>query len=106
MRISPHCLTLSSIAFVLTGCAYLPFTDSSPKAAPAARALERCNSQDAQWAVGKTNTEQHVNEARRRAGAYMVRVLRPGQITTREFNEERLNLEVDATGRILAARCG
>ena len=47
-----------------------------------------------------------MNEARKRAGAYMVRVLRPGQATTMEFNGERLNLEVDATGRIVAARCG
>jgi hypothetical protein len=36
----------------------------------------------------------------------MARVLRPGQPTTREFNAERLNLEVDTTGRIVAARCG
>jgi hypothetical protein len=35
----------------------------------------------------------------------MVRVLRPGQAVTMEFNAERLNLEVDATGRIVAARC-
>ena len=56
--------------------------------------------------VGKTNTEHNVNEARKRSGAYMARVLRPGQVTTREFNAERLNLEVDATGRIIAARCG
>jgi len=27
-------------------------------------------------------------------------------MTTKEFNAERLNLEVDATGRILAVRCG
>lgn len=78
--------------------------DCGCPAAP--RAQQRCDTNGAQWAVGKTNTEHNVNEARKRAGAYMARVLRPGQVTTREFNAERLNLEVDATGRIIAARCG
>ncbi len=32
--------------------------------------------------------------------------LRPGQIITKEFNAQRLNLEVDANGRIVAVRCG
>jgi hypothetical protein len=36
----------------------------------------------------------------------MVRILRPGQMVTKEFDPERLNLEVDAAGRIIAARCG
>ena len=77
---------------------------NTPSAAP--RPVQRCNTDGAQWAVGKTNTEHNINEARKRAGAYIARVLRPGQPTTREFNAERLNLEVDATGRIISARCG
>ncbi len=44
--------------------------------------MQRCDTNGAQWAVGKTNTEHNVNEARKRAAAYMVRVLRPGQVTT------------------------
>ena len=56
--------------------------------------------------MGKTNTVQHVEEARRRSGALMARVLRPGQATTLEFNAERLNLLVDATGRFTTASCG
>lgn len=72
----------------------------------AQRALQRCDASAAQWAVGKTNTERNVSTAREKSGAYMVRVLNVGQPTTREFNAERLNLEVDATGRIVSARCG
>ena len=34
------------------------------------------------------------------------RILRPGQMVTKEFNAQRLNLEVDANGRIVAVRCG
>lgn len=81
-----------------------PSGNDTPTSAP--RPLQRCDAQAAQWAVGKTNTEHNVNEARKRAGAYMVRVLNLGQAVTQEFNAERLNLEIDATGRIVAARCG
>ena len=56
--------------------------------------------------MGKTNTEHNINEARKRSGAYIARVLKPGQPMTRDFNVERLNLEVDATGRIIKAFCG
>ena len=74
--------------------------------AAAPRPPQHCDPRAAQWAVGKTNTEHTIAEARKRSGAYIARVLRPGQPTTREFNAERLNLEVDASGRIVAARCG
>ena len=41
-----------------------------------------------------------------RWGAQTARSLRPGQIITKEYDTQRLNLEVDSTGRILAAKCG
>lgn len=108
MRHSLQMLALAAAAVVLTACSSSPFGPAKTKApdSPQPRAEQRCDQARAQWAVGKTNTEHNINEARQRAGAYMARVLRPGQVTTREFNAERLNLEVDATGRILAARCG
>ena len=36
----------------------------------------------------------------------MARVLRPGQMVTKELDRQRLNLELDAGGKIIAARCG
>lgn len=110
MRPSLQMLALVATSAVIAGCAMPPPAGSGSSQAggnpQAPRPQQRCDTNGAQWAVGKTNTEHNVNEARKRAGAYMVRVLRPGQVTTRDFNAERLNLEVDATGRIIAARCG
>ena len=54
----------------------------------------------------QNSTASVVELARVRSGAQMARVLRPGQIITKEFNAQRLNLEVDANGRIVAVRCG
>ena len=65
-----------------------------------------CNAQPAQSAVGKNSTAKVVEAARVSAGALMARIIRPGQMVTKEFDAERLNLEVDAAGRIVAVRCG
>lgn len=74
---------------------------------PRAQAPEGlCNAQPAQAAVGQSSTASVVESARARSGARMVRILRPGQMVTKEFDTQRLNLEVDANGRILAVRCG
>lgn len=108
MRHPLQLLAVATAAALLTACSSSPFgpSKSSAPEGPKPRPVQRCDQAGAQWAVGKTNTEHTINEARQRAGAYMARVLRPGQPTTRELNPERLNLEVDATGRIIAARCG
>ena len=112
MRLPLHLIAGCAAALVATGCSVMPPSGNTgsgagPKGdARTPRPEQRCQQAGAQWAVGKSNTESNVNEARKRSGAYMARVLRPGQPTTREFNAERLNLEVDATGRIVAARCG
>jgi hypothetical protein len=47
-----------------------------------------------------------IEQARVASGAAMARVLHPKQATTREFNNERLNLLVDGNGRITALHCG
>ena len=114
MRHTLSWMSLAAASVLLSACssfAPLGGSNSNTSSAPAAskkpaRPVQQCQQAGAQWAVGKTNTEHTINEARQRAGAYMARVLRPGQPTTREFNAERLNLAVDATGRITAAHCG
>lgn len=101
-------LSVSAIALLtLAGCGSMdaPWSSSRPGAARP-QAPQICNAQPAQAFIGRTNTAQNLEQARQRSGAAMARVLHPGQITTREFNAERLNLEVDATGRIISVRCG
>lgn len=80
-------------------------TQSDSRAAPAGVAAQ-CNAQPAQFAVGQNSTARVMESARARAGAEMARVLRPGQMVTKEFNAQRLNLQVDANGRIVAVSCG
>ena len=65
-----------------------------------------CNAAPAQSAIGQQSTGAVIEKARVASGAAMARVLQPNQPTTLEFNHERLNVVVDAAGRITAVRCG
>lgn len=100
---------LAAVALAaLAGCSgygQAPAGSAATEAAPPPAAAQ-CNAQAAQFAVGQNSTASVMESARARSGAHMARILRPGQVTTMEFNAQRLNLEVDAGGRIVAARCG
>ncbi|MET0581677.1 MAG: I78 family peptidase inhibitor [Pseudoxanthomonas sp.] len=76
----------------------------APPAPPAAAA--GCDDSQAQWAIGKKVSEADVEQARKDSGAESVRTLKPDQAVTMEFNANRLNLDVDATGTVTAIRCG
>jgi len=64
----------------------------------------RC--QPVQGLVGQPADEATVEQAREDAHAERVRVLRPGQAVTLEFDGARLNVEVDESNTIVALRCG
>lgn len=65
-----------------------------------------CDDSQAQWAIGKSVTAADAEQARKDAGAEAVRILKPGEIVTMEFNDKRLNLDLDAKGVVTAVRCG
>ncbi len=92
----------------LLGCAApkAPSAGAGPVPVPGGTAAGICSARGAQFAVGKMPGASVVEQARQRSGAYMARVLRPGQMVTMEFNAQRLNLDLDAAGLIARARCG
>lgn len=69
-------------------------------------ASARCNAAPAQEAVGQTVTPQRAETARQQAGARAVRVIGHGDIITKEYNSGRLNLQLDADGRVARVYCG
>jgi len=94
--------SLSALA-LLAGCAGVNEPTVGPTGAPRSGT---CDAKPAQSAVGQNSTAKVVEAARVRSGAMIARILRPGQMITKEFDAQRLNLEVDANGRIVAVRCG
>jgi hypothetical protein len=96
---------LSPLLPLAAACCLAACAQQQAGAAPDAEA-GTCQAKPAQFAVGYNYTEAVLDEVRRRSGARLARVLRPGQMTTMEFSAERVNLEVDAGNRVTRVRCG
>jgi hypothetical protein len=65
-----------------------------------------CREAAASFALGETYTDRLARQARRAAEARIVRKVEPGRSYTMEFRADRLNLDVDGRGIVLAVRCG
>lgn len=78
----------------------------APGAAPQAPPVGNCDATQAQTLVGQPLTEDATRQARQDTHARRVRVLKPGQAVTMEFDGERLNIDVDANDVVSGVRCG
>jgi len=94
----------AAACLVSAACAQNP--PRMPQDSPSSAAPGECHDDAAQFAVGQVLDATLGDELRRRCGAHRVRVLRPGQMSTMEFDAARLTIEVDAAGHVVAARCG
>ena len=65
-----------------------------------------CDAGKVQWMIGALADAAQVERARIAAGAASVRVIAEGMMVTQDYREDRLNLDLDARGRIRAVRCG
>jgi Peptidase inhibitor I78 family len=101
-------LTVAGAVALLAGCAApAPAPAPAPAApVPPPEPVFQCNADGARFAVGQPLTPQLEAAARVRAGAGLVRVLKPGEAATMELNGGRLNLDVDARNRVTEVRCG
>lgn len=66
----------------------------------------RCTADAANAYLGKAADAATVEAARKAAGAERVRTIKPGQMVTMEYLEGRLNVYLDANGRIERITCG
>ncbi|NNM75724.1 hypothetical protein HJG53_02220 [Sphingomonas sp. ID1715] len=69
-------------------------------------AMEGCDASDLKFLIGATLDEALTTRARDASGATSVRVIQPGQMVSMDYVAERLNIEVDAAGKVISARCG
>lgn len=101
-------LPAAVLAFAVSACAQAPTSEAAagpprPVADPTSAA--HCDAGKASVAIGQLPRAEVVEAARLAAGAEVVRTLRPGQAITKEFRVGRLNLVLDADGRIASAHC-
>ena len=97
-------LFAAPLLFVITACT----GTLAPAPAPTQpdRGGNECKAADAQFAVGQNADAALLEQARQRSGSRIARILRPGQMVTMEYSAERLNLDVDASGKVASVRCG
>ncbi|WP_286788790.1 MULTISPECIES: I78 family peptidase inhibitor [unclassified Pseudomonas] len=109
---------LSSLAALISSLVLVSACSSSPEsgsnertrssdAATSASSLgSGCNSDAAQYAVGKTATPELFKQLQERSGARITRLVRPDDAMTMDFNSERLTITTDEALVIKTARCG
>lgn len=66
----------------------------------------KCDAAPVQALVGSTLTEAMQQDALKRSGARSLRVIPPGTAVTMDFREDRLNIDVDAAGKVTGVKCG
>ena len=112
-------------SLVLAACSSAPRDDATTPAAdaPAAStpvastpapdattapptAMQECNADAAQDAVGKTANDAVIEQARQASGATVARALRPDMVITMEYRGDRQNLRTDTTNVVVSVGCG
>ena len=93
---------LAALLF-LSGCTTVA-ADQQP--VPAEGSGGTCNAAPGQGLIGRQSTPQLGAEAQRLTGAARMRWIRPGQMVTMDYREDRLNIDLDEQGRITGLRCG
>ncbi|WP_426944467.1 I78 family peptidase inhibitor [Pseudomonas oryzihabitans] len=106
---TPLLLAGAALFTLLAGCGSHE-TQSSPAAASApsgaVSSSGRCNSDAVQDLVGKALSPALAEEGRQRAGAQIVRVVRPQDPMTMDFNSQRLTITTSASLVVQTATCG
>ena len=87
----------------LAGCAQEP--PQVPVAPPPPMIAGQCDDSLVQDAVGKPFNEPLIAQLKAKSRAERVRVVRPGQMVTMEFDAQRLTVDVDAQERVTRIRC-
>lgn len=65
-----------------------------------------CNAEGLSDLVGRPATQELGAEALRRSGSKTLRWIRPGDVVTMDYREDRLNVHLDEAGRVERLRCG
>ena len=92
---------------ITIGCAPVPPAPEGAETYPVKGSTGRlCNAAQAQPLVGRASSTELGAEALRLSGAGTLRWIGPGDMVTMDYREDRLNIELDANGRVKAVRCG
>ena len=95
-------MRLVAVALLLTGCTPM----MTPEVQPAVGEEGRCDLTRLQPLVGREGNAELGAEALRLSGAVALRWKPPGAVVSMDFRTDRLNVELDAAGRVTGFGCG
>lgn len=87
-----------ALGLALAGCATVEPAPAPPQG--------QCDAAAIADLVGQAATPEIGAEAMRRSGSARVRWLRPGDVMTMDYSLQRLNIHLDAQGRVDHFACG
>jgi hypothetical protein len=82
-----------------------PSTSYAPPM-PSGAAAPDCDSDSVQNMLGQAYSDGAGEAARKKSGSRIIRLLKPGQVMTMEYDPTRINIILDDKGAIQALRCG
>lgn len=93
-------LALLSVLPLVAACA------TAGTAGPATEGPGECRLDAVQYAVGQPYTVELGAALQDKSGARSLRAISPGQAVTMDFRSDRLNIEIDAQGKVVRVSCG
>ena len=97
---------LALLLALTMACTAVPAEEAAEPAEPAVGPGGRCDASGLGNLVGREASDALGAEALRRSGARMLRWIRPGDIVTMDYSEQRLNIHLDARNRAERFACG
>lgn len=96
---------------VLAACASTPPEPPTTGAVtggnqPARPGTGKCNADAVQWAIGQPNNQANFDRIWKESGAGLIRPISPNQAVTMDFREDRVNVHLDASNKIVRISCG
>lgn len=104
IRIASAAVSTAAV-LALAACATSHDGTAAAPGAPSDTAGQ-CDASQAQSVIGQQASEAVLAQARTAAGAGTVRALKPDDVVTMEYRDDRLNVMVDDAGIVTAVRCG
>lgn len=92
---------VTALAMTTVACATVP-----PEEGSGSGNGRRCNAEALASLVSRAGTAELGAEAQRRSNARALRWIRPGDAVTMDYREDRLNIELDAEGKVTRLNCG
>ena len=96
-------LLIATTLLAATACA-TPAAETPSE--PASAGGGSCSAEGLDDLVGRDPTTERGAEALRRSGARALRWIRPGDMVTMDFREDRLNIHLDARHKVERLACG